>query len=77
VMLPKTSEQGAVALQTQQLGAGVRLEKTDPEAIRAAFYQVLTNPKFRENAKNIGEGFRNCSGPGGAADKIEKVCGHN
>ncbi len=74
VMLPKTSEQGAVALRTEQLGAGIRLEKTAPDAIRAALEQVLADCRYRENAKSIAEGFRHCSGPKGAADKIESLC---
>lgn len=74
VMLPKTSEQGAVALRAEQLGAGVRLEKTTPEAIRRAFHRVLTEAEFRRNAEAIGAGFRSCSGPAGAADKIGAVC---
>lgn len=74
VMLPKTSEQGAVAARTEQLGAGVRLEKTTPEAIREAFSRVLSDAGYREKAERIAKGFRNCSGPTGAADKIESVC---
>nr|MBQ8245123.1 glucosyltransferase [Oscillospiraceae bacterium] len=74
VMLPKTSEQGAVAARTEQLGAGFRLEKTTPEAIREALETVLTQPEYRENARKIGAGFRSCSGAAGAADKIESCC---
>ena len=74
VMLPKTSEQGAVALRTEQLDAGIRLEKTTAPAIRAALKQVLEDPQYREKAKIIGTDFRNCTGPSGAADKIEAVC---
>lgn len=77
VMLPKTSEQGAVAARTEQLGAGVRLEKTTPDAIRAAVEQVLTDPQYREGAARIREGFRSCTGAPGAADKIESVCRGN
>lgn len=73
-MLPKTSEQGAVAARTEQLGAGVRLEKTTPDAIRVVLEQLLTDPKYREKAKSIGAEFRNCSGSSGAADKIMAVC---
>ena len=77
VMLPKTSEQGAVAARTEQLGAGVRLEKTTPGAIRAAVEQVLTDPQYREGAARIREGFRSCTGAEGAADKIESLCRRN
>ena len=74
VMLPKTSEQGAVATRTEQLGAGIRLEKTTPEAIRAAVEKVLNDPSYREKAAVIAEGFRSCTGAKGAADKIESCC---
>ena len=74
VMHPKTSEQGGVAARVQQLGAGIMLEKTTPESIRATVDTVLQDFKYRENAAVIAEGFRNCSGPKGAADKIESLC---
>lgn len=74
VMLPKTSEQGAVAARTEQLGAGLRLKKTTPAAIRRAVEQVLADPAYRENAGKIAAGFRQCPGASGAADKIEKLC---
>lgn len=75
VMLPKTSEQGGVAARVAQLGAGIRLEKTTPKAIRQAVETVLGDPKYRANAVAIAEGFRTCPGPKGAADKIEHCCG--
>lgn len=74
VMLPKTSEQGGVAARTQQLGAGLLLEKTTPEAIREAVETVLNTPSYRENAAKIAEGFRACPGAAGAADKIQRCC---
>ena len=74
VMLPKTSEQEGVAARVEQLGAGLLLKKTTPEAIREAVTRVLENPSFREAANRIAEGFRACSGAKGAADKIESCC---
>lgn len=74
VMLPQTSEQGGVAVRTAQLGAGIRLEKTTPQAIRAAVETVLKDPAYRKNAAAIAAGFQACSGPKGAADKIESCC---
>ena len=75
VMLPKTSEQGAVAERAAQLGAGLKLTRTTPAAIRTAVEAVLSDSGYRENAKVISEGFRGCSGARGAADKIEQVIG--
>lgn len=74
VMLPKTAEQGGVAARVEAMGAGIRLAKTTPKAIREAVTQVLTDPVYRERAVDIAEGFKACPGPKGAADKIEAVC---
>ncbi len=74
VMLPKTSEQGGVAARIEQLGAGLRLEKTTPLAIRGAVETVLNIPSYRENAARIARSLRNCGGAKAAADKIERVC---
>ena len=71
VMLPKTKEQGAVAARAEQLGAGLRLKKTDAASIREAVETVLREPRYRESAASIAQGFRNCTGAKGAADKIE------
>lgn len=74
VMLPRTSEQGGVAARIAQLGAGLHLKATTPDAIRAALDTVLTDPRYRENAAGIAAGFRACPGARGAADKIERCC---
>lgn len=74
IMLPQTSEQGGVAERVQQLGAGIKLEKTDMESIRSAVDQILADGTYYENAKVISEGFQRCSGAKGAADKIMEVC---
>ncbi len=73
VMHPITPEQRAVAEQAHRLGAGRKLEKTTPEAIRAAVEAVLSDPAYRENARKIAEDFHRCPGAKGAADKIEQV----
>ena len=74
LMLPKTTEQTGVAARTEQLGAGILLRKTTPEAIRAGLETLLSDPTYRENAGKIAQGFRSCTGAKGAADKIESVC---
>ena len=74
IMYPQTSEQGGVATRVSQLGAGIRLAKTSPLAIREAIKEVLENHSYRENATTISEGFKKCSGAKGAADKILQVC---
>lgn len=74
VMLPKTKEQEAVAARTEQLGAGLHLAKSTPDDIRRAVEQVLSEPRYREHARQIADGFHHCSGAKGAADKIESCC---
>ena len=74
VMLPQTSEQGGVAARTEQLGAGLRLKKTTPEAIHAALETAMNDPSYRENAGRIGASFRASGGAKAAADCIESCC---
>ncbi len=74
-MLPQTSEQGGVAARVEQLGAGIRLQKTSPKEIQILLETLLNDPQYRENAAKIGAGFRTCSGARGAADKIERIAG--
>ena len=74
VMRSKTAEQGGVAARVSQLGAGVFLEKESPKEIRLAVEQVLSDKSYRENARKIAAGFRECPGPAGAADKILSLC---
>ncbi len=70
VMLPQTSEQSGVAERILQLGAGIKLHKTDSKAIYAAVKTVLADNQYKENANAVAEGFRKCTGAKGAADKI-------
>ena len=74
VMYPQTNEQGGVANRVMQVGAGIRLEKTSPAAIREAVEKVLSDPTYREKAAEISDGFKKCPGAKGAADKILQVC---
>lgn len=71
VTLPQTSEQGGVAARAEQLGAGLRLKKTTPEAIRSVLETVMNTPSYRENAAKISDSFRACGGAKAAADCIE------
>ena len=74
IMLPQTTEQGGVAERVLQLGAGVKLTRTDVASILGAVREVLANPSYKKSAENIAEGFKRCSGAKGAADKILQVC---
>ncbi len=75
VTYPQTSEQGGVATRVEMLGAGVRLPKANPDVIRETVEKVMNDASYRENAVKISEGFKNCTGAKGAADKIMQVCG--
>jgi MGT family glycosyltransferase len=74
VMLPQTTEQGGVAERILQLGAGIRLEKTDPVTILNCVSKVLSEESYKNNANKISKGFRNSQGPKGAAEKILSLC---
>lgn len=77
IMMPQTSEQGGVATRVEQLGAGIKLEKTDEKSILYAVNEILQNTTYQESADAIAEGFKRCPGAKGAADKIESVCKRN
>ncbi len=73
-LLPRTKEQEGVAERVRQLGAGMLLQDTAPQAIRQAVDKLLTDPTYGKNAEAIAESFRACGGPKAAADKIESCC---
>lgn len=73
VLYPQTPEQGGVARRVADLNAGIYLEKATPENIKAALETVLTDSKYKENAKAISESFKKSGGVKEAVDKILKV----
>ena len=74
VMLPQTTEQNGVAERVLELGAGIKLDKSNVISVLNAVNQILNDSTYKKNAEKIAEGFKNCSGAKGAADKIIKVC---
>ncbi len=74
VMLPQTSEQGGVAERVLQLGAGIKLDKSDAVSIIGAIRKICADSRYTQNAAAISESFKHCSGAKGAADKIMQVC---
>lgn len=74
LMLPQTAEQGGVAERVHQLGAGIKLRKTDGASIIYAINKLLSVNSYKDNAQKISWSFRQCVGSKGAADKIEQVC---
>lgn len=73
IMLPQTAEQRGVAERVRQLGAGVKLKKSDSASILGAVNRVLSDAAYRKNASSIADGFKRCAGAKGAADKIMQV----
>lgn len=76
VTRPLTPEEGGVATRAEELGAGLRLNRADPAAIRAAVDAVLADEKYRGAARKIEAGFRACGGADAAARHILSVCGN-
>lgn len=73
VMRPLTPEEGGVTSRVGELGAGLRLDDPSPAAIRAAVDAALADPGYRNAAKDIGRGFRQCGGAKEAASFILSV----
>ena len=73
IMLPQTAEQAGVAERVYQLGAGIKLDKSNGASILDAINIIFAEDTYRNNAKIISDGFKRCSGAKGAADKIIKV----
>jgi len=76
IMLPQTAEQNGVAERVYQLGAGIKLNKSDASSILGAINKIFADDTYRQKAITLANGFRCCSGAKGAADKIAQVCGN-
>ena len=74
VMLPQTAEQGGVAERVYQLGAGMKLKKSDAPSILSTINKIFADNTYKQNANELANGFKRCSGAKGAADKIMRVC---
>ena len=74
VMLPQTTEQKGVAERVSQLGAGIKLDKSDGASVLSAINKIFSDGVYKQNAEKIAEGFKNSSGAKCAADKIIQVC---
>ena len=74
IMLPQTSEQDGVAERVYELGAGIKLDKSDAASILGAINKIFADSSYKQSAAVIAEGFKRCSGAKGAADKIMQVC---
>ncbi|MBQ5780743.1 MAG: hypothetical protein IIW10_02195 [Spirochaetaceae bacterium] len=74
VMFPQTVEQAGVCRRVSQLGAGIQLFKGNEKEILNSINAILNDSTYKKNATKIAEGFKNCSGAKGAADKIIALC---
>lgn len=73
VLFPQHSEENAVAIRIEQIGAGKRLKKTSAAAIRDTLGEVLSDASYKAAAQEMKKDFRSCGGAQWAADFIESV----
>ncbi|MBQ9110623.1 MAG: glucosyltransferase [Oscillospiraceae bacterium] len=73
VLVPQTPEQGAVAMRTEELGAGIRLTDQQPAGIRRAAEQLMQEPQYRDAAKQISQSFKACGGTALAREFLESL----
>lgn len=70
IMFPQTNEQKGVAYRVNELGAGIYLQSDTANSIKNAVEEVISNPVYKNNVKNIAESFYKCGGSAEAAKKI-------
>lgn len=70
LLVPQQAEQALTAARMVELGAGLRLEQTSPESLRAAAEKVLNEPGYRLRATHLGASLRQAGGPPRAADLV-------
>ncbi|MCC6935830.1 MAG: glycosyltransferase family 1 protein [Thermomicrobiales bacterium] len=75
VIVPTTWDKPDNARRVVEAGAGVRLapRKCTPEGLRAAVEDVLSDERYRTNARRIAQHLANAPGPPRAAQLIERL----
>jgi MGT family glycosyltransferase len=75
LVVPQQEEQGFNGLRVVELGAGLMLEKKNQSAaaLGALAMQVLTEPRYKAGAGQVGETLRNAGGAARGADEIEQL----
>jgi MGT family glycosyltransferase len=73
IVLPLAADQPEIAQRCVQagVGLGLNLKNCTPEMLRLAVWEVLHNPKYRENARRIQNSYRTYTGPEAAANLLE------
>ena len=73
ILCPQTPEQGAVAMRTEELGAGIPIKTGTAEEIRNAVNTVLSDPKYKKAAVKISESFKGSGGAKEAREFMESI----
>lgn len=75
LLIPQQIEQFMTAIRVVELGAGLMLKakQANAESIQMNATRLLSQPRFRDEAKHIGETFRSAGGVARAVDEIEKL----
>lgn len=73
IVVPSAWDQGENAWRVVEAGVGLRLAPSEctPDRLRQAVQRILSDPSFRQNAKQLGEAFAKYRGPIQAADLLE------
>jgi UDP:flavonoid glycosyltransferase YjiC (YdhE family) len=78
VCIPLVGDQPDNAARVAARGAGVRLSAVaSPELIRHAIQRVLTDPRFRDNARRLAATMTWNDGAERAVTELESVARHN
>jgi len=57
IMLPQTAEEDGVAERVYQLGAGIKLDKSDASSILGAINKIFANDTYRQKAIKLADGL--------------------
>ncbi len=75
LLYPQNPEQGAVAIRTEELGAGLMLKSATKEDILKGVNELLSNTKYKNAAKEISTSFKNSGGAEKAREFLEVIGG--
>jgi MGT family glycosyltransferase len=75
LVLPIAADQPEVAARVVHAGAALRLDfrRATPEEVRAAVRELLSDPRYRERARQIQAGYERHEGPAEAADLLLRL----
>jgi UDP:flavonoid glycosyltransferase YjiC (YdhE family) len=75
VIVPTRWDKPDTATRVVEAGAGIRLtpKQCTPARLRDAVNRVLSEPRFRNNARRLSRRLQEAPGPGGAAEILESL----